>query len=51
LYGGSVTAESAADYLAIDGVDGLLVGGVSLDAHGFSEIVRKAHAGSELIKR
>ncbi len=44
LYGGSVTASSAADYLAIDGVDGLLVGGASLDAHQFTEIVAKAHA-------
>jgi triosephosphate isomerase len=44
LYGGSVTADSAADYLAIDGVDGLLVGGASLDANAFSTIVEKAHA-------
>lgn len=43
LYGGSVTMDSAADYLALDGVDGLLVGGASLDAHAFSEIVSKAH--------
>jgi triosephosphate isomerase len=43
LYGGSVTADSAADYLAIDGVDGLLVGGASLDARGFSQIINKAH--------
>lgn len=44
LYGGSVTADSAADYLAIDGVDGLLIGGASLDAKAFSTIVEKAHA-------
>lgn len=43
LYGGSVTPESAAGYLAIDGVDGLLVGGASLDAHAFDEIIKKAH--------
>lgn len=43
LYGGSVTASSAADYLAIDGIDGLLVGGASLDAHAFTEIISKAH--------
>jgi triosephosphate isomerase (TIM) len=43
LYGGSVTADSAGDYLAINGIDGLLVGGASLDAHGFNEIVKKAH--------
>lgn len=44
LYGGSVTADSAADYLALEGIDGLLVGGASLDAHSFSTIVEKAHA-------
>lgn len=37
LYGGSVKAASAADYLAIEGVNGLLVGGASLDAHEFTE--------------
>lgn len=51
LYGGSVKPESAASYLAIDGIDGLLVGGASLDAHGFSDIVAKAHKGTELIKK
>lgn len=43
LYGGSVNKDSAADYLSIDSVDGLLVGGSSLDAHEFSEIIKKAH--------
>jgi triosephosphate isomerase len=43
LYGGSVTAESAADYLAIPDVDGLLVGGASLKAEAFASIVEKAH--------
>lgn len=43
LYGGSVTASSAADYLAIPGIDGLLVGGASLDAYAFTDIVTKAH--------
>lgn len=43
LYGGSVTADSAASYLAVEGVDGLLIGGASLDAHAFSSIVEKAH--------
>lgn len=51
LYGGSVKAESAADYLAIDGVDGLLVGGASLEAHAFSEIVKKAHKGPAIAKK
>lgn len=43
LYGGSVTESSAADYLALPDVDGLLIGGASLDAHAFSEIIKKAH--------
>jgi len=46
LYGGSVKSESAADYLAIDGINGLLVGGASLDAHAFRDIVSKAHKGA-----
>jgi triosephosphate isomerase len=46
LYGGSVTADSAADYLATEGINGLLVGGASLDAHVFAEIINKAHKGS-----
>lgn len=43
LYGGSVTPDSAGDYLKINGVDGLLVGGASLDAHAFSTIIEIAH--------
>jgi triosephosphate isomerase len=43
LYGGSVTADSAADYLALHEVDGLLVGGASLDANAFTTIVEKAY--------
>jgi triosephosphate isomerase len=42
-YGGSVTADNAAAMLACADVDGLLVGGASLDAAGFSAIV---HAGA-----
>lgn len=43
LYGGSVTDHSAADYLALSEIDGLLVGGASLDATVFAAIVEKAH--------
>ena len=43
LYGGSVKPESAADYLKLSEVDGLLVGGASLDAHAFNSIIEKAH--------
>jgi len=51
LYGGSVTAHSAADYLALPGIDGLLIGGASLNADSFGEIVRKAHRGSLIVER
>ena len=43
LYGGSVTADSAGDYLATRGIDGLLVGGASLKLDEFTTIVAKAH--------
>lgn len=39
-YGGSVTPENAHDLLAESDVDGLLVGGASLDAERFAAIVR-----------
>jgi triosephosphate isomerase len=40
LYGGSVNRGNAAQLLAGPGIDGLLVGGASLDAEGWSSIVR-----------
>ncbi len=42
LYGGSVTVDNAGSYLAAEGVDGLLVGGASLDVRAFASIVNKA---------
>ena len=39
LYGGSVNAKNAADF-AISDIDGVLVGGASLDAQAFSAIAR-----------
>lgn len=48
LYGGSITENSASDYLALPDIDGLLVGGASLDAHVFNEIVKKAHRGTKV---
>ncbi|MEO6109750.1 MAG: triose-phosphate isomerase [Candidatus Saccharimonadales bacterium] len=47
LYGGSVTADSAADYLALSEIDGLLIGGASLDENAFSSIVEKAYASAK----
>ena len=40
LYGGSVTAANAAELSAADAVDGLLVGGASLDGKGFAAIAQ-----------
>lgn len=39
LYGGSVKPENAAELLAQDHVDGLLVGGASLSPQAFSQII------------
>ncbi len=40
LYGGSVKPENAQEIMATENVDGVLVGGASLKADSFSEIVR-----------
>jgi triosephosphate isomerase len=42
LYGGSVKGSNAADLFARDDIDGGLVGGASLTAEGFLDIVRAA---------
>lgn len=42
LYGGSVTAENAAELMAQPDIDGALVGGASLDPETFAAIVRAA---------
>jgi triosephosphate isomerase len=42
LYGGSVKPDNAADIFAVADVDGALVGGASLNAEGFSQIVEAA---------
>ena len=51
LYGGSVSLENANDYLRLEGIDGLLIGGTSLDVYAFAEIVKKAHNRTNEIKR
>ncbi len=43
LYGGSVKLENAAAYIGSEGVDGLLIGGASLNRHEFQGIVASAH--------
>ena len=40
LYGGSVKGSNAAELMSLDGVDGALVGGASLDAEDFWKIVQ-----------
>lgn len=43
LYGGSVVPDTAQGYLAIDGIDGLLVGGASVNYSEFSSIADVAY--------
>lgn len=40
LYGGSVQPENSAEFLSIDDVDGLLVGGASLSLEVFSKVLQ-----------
>jgi len=42
-YGGSVNPSNAAELLSKPDVDGALVGGASLDADSFAQIVRASH--------
>jgi len=44
LYGGSVDPEHAKSLLAIEGVNGFLVGGASLNYQQFADIVKQTHA-------
>jgi triosephosphate isomerase len=43
LYGGSVSSSTAGGMLAAKGVDGLLIGGASLNYHEFSNIIDTAY--------
>lgn len=47
LYGGSVDKDTAVAYLNLDAVDGLLVGGASLNDHEFSAILERAASGKK----
>lgn len=40
LYGGSVDEQTARGYIDLEGCDGVLVGGASLNYHKFSEIIK-----------
>ncbi|MBY0355138.1 MAG: triose-phosphate isomerase [Rickettsiales bacterium] len=46
LYGGSVNAENVRDILDLRGVDGVLVGGASINADQFCTIIAAASVGS-----
>lgn len=50
LYGGSANAASAYDLLNVEGIDGLLVGGASLNYHEFSGIVDAAFRKQTQVK-
>jgi triosephosphate isomerase len=43
LYGGSVDDHNASSFLSLDGCDGALVGGASLNYHKFASIVESAY--------
>ncbi len=43
-YGGSVKGDNAADFMSEPNVDGLLVGGASLEAASFLDIIRASAA-------
>lgn len=51
LYGGSVSADNAASYLAISDVDGLLIGGASLDSRQFPAIAELAYQQRKQTKK
>jgi len=44
LYGGSVNLKNAAELLAEPELDGVLVGGASLDPEGWAQLVQSAAA-------
>ncbi len=44
LYGGSVTADNIAGFIAQPDVDGALVGGASLSPDGFAQLIRRSCA-------
>jgi len=47
LYGGSVNPNNAKELLACDGVEGALVGGASLKASSFMQIIEAANSAGE----
>ena len=50
LYGGSVDEHTARGYMDLNGCDGVLVGGASINYQKFSEIVKAAHRSQTAVK-
>jgi triosephosphate isomerase len=46
LYGGSVAPDNIREFMAVEGIDGALVGGASLKVDSFSRIVEEAAAAT-----
>lgn len=44
VYGGSVNADNVSDVLSVENIDGVLVGGSSLDANIMNQIISKAES-------
>lgn len=47
IYGGSVSSDTAGAYLDLDSVDGLLIGGASLNYQEFNTIIKRAAHGKQ----
>jgi len=47
LYGGSVSEENAVDFIAQNGINGALVGGVSLELEKFIKIIKAAEINAQ----
>ena len=47
LYGGSTNGSNATSFLSVDGINGLLGGGASLNQHEFVQIIEAAHGTEE----
>lgn len=48
LYGGSVNGKNVDGFIALDALDGLLIGGASLNVFEFLTVARKAYEGCQI---
>lgn len=51
LYGGSVNTNNCSDLVSMDNINGILIGGASLDVDSFSSIIAKTVPGSFKVKK